>query len=166
MKEFNAKRAVLKLTNLRQRGRLSSVVEGVVDGVGPIAAIKNFMGGARPRAAPMPMYREAVCDPACTPAHTIAMSVCMCLSRARLHGAGRRGSVAEELDKAGGGARRRRRAGTRDDAAPPLPSRSRGRLAECKVSINVTKPPRCAVKLEARGARGRASGVVEAKAKL
>ena len=51
MKEFNAKRAVLKLTNLRQRGRLSSVVEGAVDGVGPIAAIKNFMGGARPRAA-------------------------------------------------------------------------------------------------------------------
>tara|TARA_B100000768_G_C11002130_1_gene258379 strand:+ start:285 stop:560 length:276 start_codon:yes stop_codon:yes gene_type:complete len=48
MKEFNAKRAVLKLTNLRQRGRSSSVIEGAVDGVGPIAAIKNFVGGARP----------------------------------------------------------------------------------------------------------------------
>jgi len=47
MKEFNAKRAVLKLTNLRQRGRSSSVVEGGVDGVGPIAAIKNFVGGRR-----------------------------------------------------------------------------------------------------------------------
>ncbi len=69
MKEFNAKRAVLKLTNLRQRGRLSSVVEGAVDGVGPIAAIKNFMGGARPRAATQ-------CPYACTPAH-MAVRPCM-----------------------------------------------------------------------------------------
>ena len=143
MKEFNAKRAVLKLTNLRQRGRLSSVVEGAVDGVWPIAAIKNFMGGARPRAATLRVHMcRRLCDPACTPVvvvpikdhilHTctcaIAMSMCICAcARARLHGVQadaarwpRRSStrpVAEPL--------RRRRAGTRDDAAPPLPSRSR-----------------------------------------
>ena len=79
MREFNAKRAVLKLTNLRQRGRSSSVVEGAgpVDGVGPIAAIKNFVGGARPRCNPMcwrmrPSVLEPAtpcargCDPTCT----------------------------------------------------------------------------------------------------
>ena len=76
MKEFNAKRAVLKLTNLRQRGRSSSIVEGAVDGVGPIAAIKNFVGGKRPRCTPMcwrlrPYVLEPAtpcargCDPTC-----------------------------------------------------------------------------------------------------
>ena len=114
MKEFNAKRAVLKLTNLRQRGRLSSVVDGAVDGVGPIAAIKNFMGGARPRAATQcpyactPILLIWLCDPACTPAHPYRHEYLHRVygecARARLHGAGRRGSVAEELDKAGGGA--------------------------------------------------------------
>ena len=48
MKEFNAKRAVLKLTNLRQRGRANSITEE--SGVGPIAALKNFIG-RRPSAA-------------------------------------------------------------------------------------------------------------------
>ena len=48
MKEFNAKRAMAKLTNLRQRGRKGSIDEG--QGVGPIEAVRNFVG-RRPSAA-------------------------------------------------------------------------------------------------------------------
>jgi calcium/calmodulin-dependent protein kinase I len=48
MKEFNRRRAALKLTNLRARGRSNSIVEGVDPaGMGPIAALKNFVGGRR-----------------------------------------------------------------------------------------------------------------------
>ena len=128
MKEFNAKRAVLKLTNLRQRGRLSSVVDGVVDGVGPIAAIKNFMGGARPRAAaPFPYVKEAVRP---------CMHTCSCYRHEYLHISARvhvhdctvQADAARwprSSKRPGAEPRRRRRAGTRDDAAPPLPSRSK-----------------------------------------
>ena len=91
MREFNAKRAVLKLTNLRQRGRSSSVVEGAgpVDGVGPIAAIKNFVGGARPRCNPMCWrVRPSVLEPA-TPCARGCDPTCACCRPPRL---GQRGA--------------------------------------------------------------------------